>query len=79
MFEAATIQTMPKISWGQRETSARPADVFAVDDIVVCSPTSGCRCGAERLRDAYDSRPESSREVSGLVRGSEVLWLAAEN
>ena len=24
MFEAATIQTMPQISWGQRETSAAP-------------------------------------------------------
>ena len=33
MFEAATMQAMPNISWGQRETSAGPADVLAVDDI----------------------------------------------
>lgn len=33
MFEAAAIQAMPKISWGQRETSAGPADGFAVKRI----------------------------------------------
>ena len=40
MFDAATMHAMPKISWGQRDTSAwaRPPDVFAVDDIVVCLP-----------------------------------------
>jgi hypothetical protein len=38
MFEAATIQTMPKTNWGQRDASAgtAPADVCAVDAIVVC-------------------------------------------
>lgn len=43
MFDAATIQAMPKISWGQRETSAwaMPADVFAVDDIVSLSSLRG--------------------------------------
>jgi len=41
MFEAAIMQTTPKINWGQRDTSTgtEPADVFAVDDIVVCPPS----------------------------------------
>ena len=56
MFEAAIIQTTPKINWGQRDSSAepRPADVFAVDDIVVCPPYKlipvRCRTYAKRIR-----------------------------
>src|SRR5687767_10655899 len=64
MFEAATIQAMPKINWGQRDGSAvtAPVDVFAVDAIGVCPlylrftfavPTA--------RRSAYDSRPDSSK------------------
>jgi hypothetical protein len=36
MFDAATMHATPKISWGQRVTSAGagPPDGFAVDDIV---------------------------------------------
>jgi hypothetical protein len=69
MFEAATIQTMPKVNWGQRDASAgtAPADVFAVDAIVVCPLITVHFAVPTAIRSAYDSRPDSSREVSAHV------------
>src|SRR5687768_16900267 len=75
MFEAATMQIMPKINWGQRDASAgtAPADVCAVDAIVVCPLIAVHFAVPTAIRSAYDSRPDSSREVSAHGRRRPLL------